>query len=243
MNSTQKKSRRCLVTGASRGIGLAIVDDLAAAGHQIGLSARTESDLQELSARLTVPNLVLPADATDPDSAQRLVDSVVEAWGGIDVLVINAGEGASAIIEETDDEMWAKQLEINLSAPFRLIRSAVPVMKAAGFGRIVVVASVASKAGSPFISAYTAAKHGVLGVVRSAAAELATTGITVNAVAPGPIATAMTSNLPQTLKDLIPMGRMGQPDDVADAVAYLAGDSAGWVTGEVLDVNGGLWTD
>ena len=169
------------------------------------------------------------------------------------MLVINAGEGASAIIEETDDEMWAKQLEINLSAPFRLIRSAVPVMKAAGFGRIVVVASVASKAGSPFISAYTAAKHGVLGVVRSAAAELATTGITVNAVCPGYVDTPMTQHsidvivaktgrdrtvIAGKLADMQPIGRLISPEEVAATVMFLIND-AGGITGQGITIDGG----
>ena len=164
---------RVLVTGASRGIGEAIVARLSADGHQLALNARTAIDLEQLAARLEAPTLVLPADCTEPSSGDDLVRAVVDEWGGIDVLVLNAGEGVAASITSTDDALWQRQLDLNLTAPFRFIRAAVPTMKAAGFGRIIVVASIASKRGEPYISAYTAAKHGVLGLVRSAAAELA----------------------------------------------------------------------
>ena len=244
---------RCLVTGASRGIGESVVQRLAADGHRIALTARTEADLQAVAASVSAETLVMPADAMAPDSGDRLVAAVVEAWGGIDVLVLNAGEGVAAPIVRTDDDMWSRQLELNLTSPFRFMRAAIPHMKKEGFGRIVVVASSASKRGEPYIAAYTAAKHGVLGLVRSAAAELATTGITVNAVCPGYVDTPMTQrsidaivektgrsrdDAERSLAGQQPTGRFITPDEVASAIAFLIADS-GQITGQGLNIDGG----
>lgn len=244
---------RVLVTGASRGIGEAIVARLSADGHHLALNSRTAEDLERLATELPGPTLVLPADCTDPGSGDDLVRAVVDAWGGIDVLVLNAGEGVAASITNTDDALWQRQLDLNLTAPFRFIRAAVPPMKAAGFGRIIVVASSASKRGEPYISAYTAAKHGVLGLVRSAAAELARTGITVNAVCPGYVDTPMTQrsidaivektgrsrdDAAASLAGQQPTGRLVASAEVADTVAFLIADS-GQITGQGINIDGG----
>lgn len=240
---------RCLVTGAGRGIGRAISEDLAAAGHRVALLSRTQADLDELAATLPAETLVLPADVTDPAAAGDAVAAVVAAWGGIDVLVLNAGEGVAAPIAKTDDALWDRTLELNLTAPFRFLRAAVPVMKEAGFGRVVVVASLASLEGAPYISAYTAAKHGVLGLVRSAAAELARAGITVNAVCPGFVDTPMTERSieaivastgrtpEQALRDMLgAQPRLITAGEVAEAVLACVADGAR--TGEAVVIDG-----
>jgi len=244
---------RCLVTGASRGIGASIATSLAQHNHQVALTARGQADLQALADRLTVPTMVLPADATDPAAPSELIDAVVRQWGGLDVLVLNAGEGVSATIEETDDDLWARMLELNATAPFRFLRAAVPVMRDQGFGRVVVVASVASRAGAPYIVAYTAAKHAVLGMVRAAAAELATTGITVNAVCPAYVDTPMTqksiesivaktgraaTDVAERLARMQPINRLITPEEVADAVTFLAHDRGG-INGQGITIDGG----
>jgi len=241
------------VTGASRGIGRTIVEHLAASGHQVAITARSVGDLQSLADSLDVPTLVLPADVTDPGAPDRLVADVVAAWGGLDVAILNAGEAISAPIHRTDDELWQQMLEVNLTAPFRFIRAAVPPMKQAGFGRVIVIASIASKVGAPYITAYSAAKHGVLGVVRSAAMELATTGVTVNAVCPGYVDTPLTDRALEsivaktgidmaaaraTLENTHPIKRLITTDEVASVVDMLVADTGG-ITGQGIVIDGG----
>jgi NAD(P)-dependent dehydrogenase (short-subunit alcohol dehydrogenase family) len=253
VNVSGQSPLRCLVTGASRGIGVAIVHDLAHLGYPIAMTARTESDLLAVASTLAVPNLVIPGDVTDPEAADLIVQRVVSEWNGLDVLVVNAGEGVSAPITRTDDALWARMIEINLNAPFRFIRAAVPIMKEQGFGRIVVIASVASRVGAPYVSAYTAAKHGVLGLVRSAAAELSSYGITVNAVCPGYVDTPMTARtvdsiVAKTGKDRDEVlrslaqeqghGKLIQPQEVAAAVRFLINDH-GAINGLGITLDGG----
>lgn len=253
MNTSRQSPFRCLVTGASRGIGAAIVGDLASAGYPIALTARTESDLLAVASTLDVPHLVIPGDVTDPTAADRIVQHVVGEWNGLDVLVINAGEGISAPITRTDDALWERMIELNLNAPFRFMRAAIPTMKEQGFGRIVVIASVASRVGAPYISAYTAAKHGVLGLVRSAAAELSPHGITVNAVCPGYVNTPMTartvdsivektgrerSEVLHTLAQEQGHGKLIEPEEVAATVNFLVHEQ-GAINGQGITLDGG----
>jgi NAD(P)-dependent dehydrogenase (short-subunit alcohol dehydrogenase family) len=227
-----------------------IASRLSAAGHRVALTARSRDQLEAVA--LPGPSLVVPADVTDPAAADAVFGAVEDAWGPVEVLVLNAGAGFSAPLVRTTDEDWAHMLDLNLTAPFRFLRRAVPAMTEAGWGRVVVVASSAAKHGAPYISAYTAAKHGVLGLVRSAAAELAGAGVTVNAVCPGYVDTPMTD---RTLADIAartgrtpdqarealeryqPIGRLIMPEEVADAVELCVRSAA--ITGQGINVDGG----
>ncbi|MHA6781015.1 SDR family NAD(P)-dependent oxidoreductase [Pseudonocardia saturnea] len=246
------ESRRCLVTGAGRGIGAAVARRLSAGGHRVALTARGTAELEALAAELPGPSLVVPADVTDPAAADAVFAAVEQAWGPVEVLVLNAGAGASAPLARTTDADWARMLDLNLTAPFRLLRRAVPGMVEQGFGRVVAVASVAAKRGEPYIAAYTASKHGLLGLVRSAAAELATTGVTVNAVCPAYVDTPMTdgsvdaiaaatgrtpAQAREALERRQPIGRLITVDEVADAVLLCV--ASGAVTGQGINVDGG----
>jgi NAD(P)-dependent dehydrogenase (short-subunit alcohol dehydrogenase family) len=240
------------VTGAGRGIGRGVAQMLSAQGFRVALTARGEQDLAETARGCPGPTLVLPADITDRGAADALVDTIEGAWGAVDVLVANAGAGTSAPVERITDEDWDQMLALNLTAPFRCLRRVVPGMKARGRGRVVVLASVASKHGDPYIAAYTASKHGVLGLVRSAAAELARTGVTVNAVCPGYVDTPMTDLSVRGIVDRTgrsaddaraalerkqPIGRLISVDEVAQAVWFCVVN--GGVTGQGINVDGG----
>ncbi|WP_433272867.1 SDR family NAD(P)-dependent oxidoreductase [Pseudonocardia xinjiangensis] len=244
--------RCCLVTGAGRGIGAAVARRLSAAGHRVALTARSAGELDALAAELPGPALAVPADVTAPDAAERVFAEVENVWGPVEVLVLNAGAGTSAPLHRTTDADWQHALDLNLTAPFRLLRRAVPAMVEHGFGRVVAVASMAAKRGDPYISAYTASKHGLLGLVRSAAAELATTGVTVNAVCPGYVDTPMTDGTVASISALTgrtpeqaraalerrqPIGRLITPDEVADAVLLCV--ASGAITGQGINVDGG----
>jgi NAD(P)-dependent dehydrogenase (short-subunit alcohol dehydrogenase family) len=246
-------ARRCLVTGAGRGIGAAVARRLSAQGHAVALTARTPGELEALAAALPGPALVAAADLTAPGAADDVVGRVERAWGGpVEVLVLNAGAGTSAPLARTTDEDWARMLDLNLTAPFRLLRRALPGMVEQGWGRVVAVASVAAKRGDPYVSAYTASKHGLLGLVRSAAAEVAATGVTVNAVCPGFVDTPMTAGTVaaisattgrteeqarEALARRQPIGRLVTPEEVADAVVLCVASAA--ITGQGLNVDGG----
>ncbi|MGY1710558.1 SDR family NAD(P)-dependent oxidoreductase [Geodermatophilus sp. SYSU D00758] len=246
-------ARRCLVTGAGRGIGAAVARRLSAEGHAVALVARTAPELEALAARLPGPSLVVPADLTDPGTADAVADRVEREWGGpVEVLVLNAGSAVSAPLARTTDEDWARMLEVNLTAPFRLLRRVLPGMAEAGWGRVVAVASVAARRGDPYVAAYTASKHGLLGLVRSAAAEVAGRGVTVNAVCPGYVDTPMTDRTvagisaatgrtPEQARDALarkqPIGRLITPEEVADAVLLCVASAA--VTGQGINVDGG----
>jgi NAD(P)-dependent dehydrogenase (short-subunit alcohol dehydrogenase family) len=246
------ESRRCLLTGAGRGIGAAVARRLSADGHHVALTARSTGELEALAAELPGPCLVVPADVTDPDAADAVFGAVEQAWGPVEVLVLNAGAGTSAPLQRTTDADWQRMLDLNLTAPFRLLRRAVPGMVAQGFGRVVAIASVAAKHGEPYIAAYTASKHGLLGLVRSAARELARTGVTVNAVCPAYVDTPMTDGTVasiaaatgrtqvqarEALEQRQPIGRLITPDEVADAVLLCV--ASGAITGQGINVDGG----
>ena len=167
-------------------------------------------------------------------------DDHVEFRHNIEALIASAGAGFSARIEQTGDADWNRMLDLNLTAPFRCLRRAVPAMRTAGYGRVVVIASTASRVGEPYLTAYAASKHGILGLVRAAAAELAGTGVTVNAVCPGFVDTPMTRpghanpDVARKRIEATPLGRFGTPADIAGGCLYLASDEASWVTGSEL---------
>ncbi|WP_214403535.1 SDR family NAD(P)-dependent oxidoreductase [Pseudonocardia lacus] len=240
-----------VVTGAGQGIGRAVALRLAAAGHDVALVGRDTAKLDAVAAELGGA-LCVPADLTDAGAADHVFGTVERERGPVGVLVANAGTGLAAPLAETTDEQWQAMLEVNLTAPFRCIRRAVPAMAAAGWGRIVVVASVVAKRGERQVAAYSASKHGVLGLVRAAADELARTGVTVNAVCPGYVDTPMTDATVATMGERLgkdpaearallarrqPIGRLIDPDEVAAAVLACVDNAA--ITGQGINVDGG----
>ena len=246
------QDRIVLVTGASRGIGHATAHRLSRDGYRVVLVSRDRAALDKVAVELPGETLVVPADVTDPAQVEDAYRTVEGRWGAVDVLVVNAGTAAASPLVDTTDEEWQRILDLNLTAPFRCIRRALPSMVDRGWGRIVVVASVVAKRGEPMISAYTASKHGVLGLVRSAASEVARTGVTVNAVCPGYVDTPMTDGsivaiaertgktreeAAKILARKQPIGRLISPDEVADAVALLVGNAG--ITGQGINVDGG----
>jgi 3-hydroxybutyrate dehydrogenase len=241
-----------LVTGASKGIGEACALALSKAGHRVALVSRDAEALQAVADTLPGESLVVPTDVLDPEAVDAAFARVEEAWGPVEILVVNAGASMSAPLVRTTDEDWQRMLDLNLTAPFRCLRRALPSMTAAGFGRVVVIASIAGKVGGARIAAYTASKHGVLGLVRSAAAEVARTGVTVNAVCPGYVDTPMTdesvANIAagtgrseeearEILSNMQPIGRLVTTEEVASAVMLCVDNAA--VNGQGINVDGG----
>lgn len=246
------ETRTCLITGAGRGIGLAIAGRLSAAGHRVALVARNADELAAAAGSMPGPTLCLPADVTDRDATHGVFEAVEREWGAVEVLVPAAGVASSAPLAETTDADWERMLAVNTSAPFYWLRRAVPGMVAAGWGRVVVVASMAAKRGDPYVCAYTASKHGVLGLVRSAAAELARTGVTVNAVCPGFVDTPMTETTIRNIREKTgrdvrearealerrqPINRLIDPGEVADVVELCVAHAG--ITGQGINVDGG----
>ena len=234
-----------LVTGASGGIGSAIAQALAAQGARLAVSGSNADKLNAFRDRLGGDHVALPCDLGDGAAVDALVPAAAEALGGrLDILVNNAGVTRDNLILRMKDEEWSDVIRINLEANFRLARAAAKVMMKARFGRIVSITSVVGATGNPGQANYAASKAGVTGMTKALAQELASRGVTVNCVAPGFIATAMTDVLPDAQKEAlnqrIPAGRMGEGADIAAAVVYLASKEAGYVTGQTIHVNGGM---
>ncbi|MDR9393588.1 3-oxoacyl-[acyl-carrier-protein] reductase [Roseovarius sp. SYSU LYC5161] len=236
--------KTALVTGASGGIGGAIARTLHEAGAAVGLSGTRTAPLEELAAELGDRSHVLPCDLGDGAAVDELPKRAAEVMGGPDILVNNAGITRDQVFMRMSDDDWQSVIDVNLTATMRLCRGVMRPMMKARWGRIINISSIVGATGNPGQVNYAAAKAGVVGMTKSIAAEVATRGITANAVAPGFIATAMTDNLTDDQKDRInaqiPAARMGTPDDVAAAVLYLASPAANYVTGATLHVNGGM---
>ena len=233
-----------LVTGASGGIGAGIARALHAQGASVVLSGTREVALQALAADLGERVFVHAADLALAEAADQLIEAAEAAAGPLAILVNNAGMTRDMLALRMREEDWQAVLDVDLSAPFRLARAALRGMLRRRAGRIINISSVVGATGNAGQANYAAAKAGLIGMTKALAQEVAPRGVTVNAVAPGFIETPMTDRLGETqrgkLLGAIPLGRLGQPADVAGAVAYLASDEAGWITGATLHVNGGM---
>jgi len=237
--------RVALVTGATGGIGEAIATALHAQGASVAITGRREAELARVAEALGGERvLVAPADLNDPAVPAALVEKVEGALGSLDILVNNAGFTRDMLALRMGDADWNAVLEVDLNAPFRLARASLRGMMKKRWGRIVSIASIVGVTGNAGQANYAAAKAGLIGMSKSLAQEVATRGVTINVVAPGFVKTAMTDALNDSQKaallSRIPTGRMGAPEDIASAVAYLASNEAGWVTGQTLHVNGGM---
>ncbi|SDY09069.1 3-oxoacyl-ACP reductase FabG [Citreimonas salinaria] len=236
--------KTALITGASGGIGGAIATVLHGAGATVALSGTREAPLQELAETLGARAHVLPCNLSDAEAVNALPKQAAEAMGGVDILINNAGITRDNLFMRMSEDEWSSVLEVNLTATYRLSKGVLRGMMKARWGRIVNISSVVGATGNPGQGNYAAAKAGVIGMSKSLAYEVAGRGITVNAVAPGFIETAMTDKLTDDQKaqilGQIPSGRMGRPEEIAAAVLYLASAEAAYVTGTTLHVNGGM---
>src|SRR5437763_13164986 len=248
-----------LITGGGRGIGRAIALAFARAGARIAVVARTEAEVarvaEEIERACGVETLHAPCDVADARDVARVFALVNERFGrGCDILVNNAGIAESAPLVKTDDELWNRHLAINLTGTFYCTRAALPAMLERGWGRIINVASIAGKTGAPYIAAYSASKHGVLGLTRSVALEVATKGVTVNAICPGYVDTDMTTRALETIeartgksidealdaiKRMSPQNRLITPEEVAALALLLASDDGRGINGQAINVDGG----
>jgi len=240
--------KTALVTGGSRGIGRAIVTRLATQGADVGFTykgnaaaaAETTAIIEGLGRRA----IAIQGDCAQPETAETVVKSVLEAFGKIDILVNNAGITRDDLIMRMSEEAWREVLETNLFGAFWMIKAVTRPMLKARSGRIVNITSVSGQAGQTGQANYSAAKAGLIGLTKATARELASRSITCNAVAPGFVLTELTADLPEPLQNEItartPLGRFGTTGEVADAVAFLASDEAAYITGQVLAVDGGL---
>lgn len=236
--------KTALVTGASGGIGAAIARALAGQGARVALSGTRVEALEGLAAELGGGAVVVPANLADAESVEKLAKDAEAALGQLDILVNNAGLTRDGLAMRMKDEDWNLVLDVNLTAAFRLSRAAMKGMMKRRWGRIVGITSIVGATGNPGQANYAASKAGMVGMSKALAQELASRGITVNCVAPGFIATAMTDALSEDqkgqLSGKIPAGRLGSPEDIAAAVVYLASEEAAYVTGQTLHVNGGM---
>jgi NAD(P)-dependent dehydrogenase (short-subunit alcohol dehydrogenase family) len=249
--------RRAVVTGAGRGIGRSVALALAQAGADVAVTARTETELAQLVAEIQAlgrKSLSITCDVTDPQQVQRMASTFTEGLGGVDILVNNAGNAGSHKFLNHPDELWHRMLAINLTSVYYVCKAFVPMLIQQRGGRIINIASIASRVGGSYIAAYTAAKHGVLGLTRALATELLQYNITVNAVCPGYVDTPMTDasvrnivartgmeevKARQALEKTSPQNRLIEPEEVAAIVIFLAQDMSKGITGQAINVDGG----
>lgn len=253
------KDKIALITGGGRGIGRAVAFAFGRAGASVAVAARTAEEVARVAAEIKdecgVQTLHATCDVSDANDVARVVASVAETFGrGCDILVNNAGIAESAPLTKTGDEHWQRHLAINLTGTFYCMRAALPAMIERGWGRIINVSSIAGKTGAPYIAAYAASKHGVLGLTRSAALEVATKGVTVNAICPGYVDTDMTtraleqieaktgrtaSDALAALKRMSPQNRLVTPQEIAALALLLASEDGRGINGQAINVDGG----
>lgn len=241
--------RVALITGGARGIGRALALRLAEAGVQVAINyLAAEGAAAEVvgqAERAGVRALKARADVSRPEDAERLVRSVYDHFGRLDIVVCNAGVWEGAAVEELGEALWDKVVDVNLKGTWAVCRAAVPLLKRAGWGRIIIISSTAGQRGEAYVSNYAAAKGGQIAFTKSLAPELAPYGITVNALAPGWVETEMTAGVfadaarRAEIERTIPLGRVAAPDDIAWPALFLCSEWARHITGEVLNVNGG----
>jgi len=240
--------RAALVTGGSRGIGRATASLLARGGARVAVCARTLADAEAAAQALRDEGreaIAIPADVADPAQAEAAVRACTDTFGRLDILVNNAGIRQDRLVLRMRDEEWDRVLAVNLKGAFHCIRAALRGMVRQRSGRIINVTSVVAARGNAGQANYVSAKAGLIGLTKAVALEVASRNITVNAVAPGFIETAMTAGLGDEVQKgylaQIPAGRFGRPEEVAWTIGFLASDAAGYITGQVLHVNGGMW--
>ncbi|MFN7996652.1 MAG: SDR family NAD(P)-dependent oxidoreductase [Bryobacteraceae bacterium] len=260
MHAQKLNGHFALVTGASRGIGRAIALGFAHEGAAVAVTARTEPDLRTLVDEIKGNGgkaLAIAADLEDSSAAARIVEQVVEVLGAIDILVNNAGIGSSSDprpVVDFNDSFWQKTLALNLTAPYLFMKAVLPAMLGRKWGRIITVASINGKIGALHGAAYSASKHGVLGLTRSLALEVARDGVTVNAICPGPVHTEMndrrieydSARLGVPFRELearlTPIGRRLEPEEIVPMALLLASEESGAITGQAFNVDGGIAT-
>lgn len=260
MAGTQESTlvgKRAVVTGAGRGIGRSIALELARAGADVAVTARTASDIEQLVTEIQSlgrRSLAVTCDVTDPEQVQHMAKTLTAGLGGVDILVNNAGSAGSHKFVNHPDELWHRMLAVNLTSVYYVTKAFVPTFIEQKGGRIVNIASIAARVGGRYIAAYTAAKHGVLGLTRALAVELLPYNITVNAICPGYVDTPMTdasvSNIArltgmpeekarETLAKTSPQGRLIEPEEIAAVALFLAQESSKGITGQAINVDGG----
>jgi len=248
------KGKTALITGGGRGIGRAIALAFARAGARVAVAARTTEQVKQVANEIGSNAIALVCDVSDPEGVTRMFAEFREQFGDADILVNNAGIAESATVANTSDELWHRLIAVNLSGTFYCTRAALPAMLKNSWGRVINVASIAGKTGAPYISAYSASKHGVLGLTRSIALEVATKGITVNAICPGYVDTEMVSRGVErittltgrsaeealdSLRKMNPQTRIVTPEEVAAIALLLASDEGRGINGQGINVDGG----